>query len=231
MTCPRCRLPRHRGRAPFGVSLALTALLSVLSHPVFADPPPFDAFVSDRVASISNDSYGATVYWRAGHAPLRYPGRVRFEHRHDARPEPLLVILSASCRADAQGRSGTSPRPMQASLTLPMHPDDGAVPSFFSPRYWWRVFTDRVETRTPVTVTIGDGAPHRSALYERHVDWSFARPDIWVWVPASDALRALAAGVDTRVTVVGEDVDITLRLGADRVPVAPARAMARHCVQ
>ena len=198
-----------------GVRAVLAVAVAAASCSVAAERAPFDEFIGERSMMVSNDGYGVWVYWGAEKATLEYPGRTPFKHHLGTEDNDFLVMLEAACRADGKGQGRNDSEPVRA-LSLPMHPDTGDVPSFFTPWYWWRVLRGNEATSTPVTVTVGTGKGHESRLVERHVDWSFARPQLLVRIPPAEAMRALLEGTDTEITVRGHQHAGTVTVGTGK---------------
>ena len=207
----------------------LVAAIAAASASIDADTAPFDQFIGERSITVSSDGYRVWVYWNAEKATLGYPGRTPFKHNPGTEDKDLLVMLEATCRADGRAHGTKGPEPVRANLSLPMHPDTWDVPSFFTPGYWWRVLGGNDATSTSVTATVGTGKGHRSQLVERHVDWSFSHPQLLVWLPPEEAMRALLEGKDTTITVRGEGVHIELEFSANRALGTAAGEMAEHC--
>ena len=212
-----------------GVRAVLAVAVAAASCSVAAERAPFDEFIGERSMMVSNDGYGVWVYWGAEKATLEYPGRIPFKHHLGTEDNDFLVMLEAACRADGKGQGRNDSEPVRANLSLPMHPDTGDVPSFFTPWYWWRVLRGNEATSTPVTVTVGTGKGHESRLVERHVDWSFARPQLLVRIPPAEAMRALLEGTDTEITVRGKGVHIELEFMENRALSKAANQMKKHC--
>ena len=214
-------------RAPPALLAAI--LLATASAAAPAAEPPFDHLIGQTGTVVSNDGYSVWLYWHADRASIEYPGRPGF--RHDAGQDTgyQRILLEAVCRADPRRPGLSGPSPVRANLSLPMHPDDADVPAVLDPRHWWREFAGSAETRTPATITFGDGTAHRTEIFERHVDWSFPRPDVRVAVRADAAIEALLSQAPTTVTVRSRTTRSTLVFSPSPDVARTARAMRRHC--
>ena len=216
-------------RAP--TILLATILLAATSSPALAAEPPFDHLVGQAGTVVSNDGYGAWVYWHADRASIEYHGRSRFRHNAADEANRHRVLLEAVCRADPRRPSLSGPSPIQANLSLPMHPGDADVPAILDPRHWWRTLIGSAETHTPATITIGDGTAHRTEVFERHVDWSFPRPDVRVTITTSAAIQALLSEVPTTITIRTRHTRSTLFFSPNPEVARTAKAMVQHCSQ
>ena len=207
------------------------AVLAVWTQHGAAAAPPFEHLVGEDWTVVSNDGYGLWLYWHAERGTIQYPGRPPFRHDASAPDSQHRVLIEAVCRADPQrsGLSGSSP--IRTNLSLPMHPGDPDVPSILNPWLWWLAATGRSETRTAATVSVGGGVAYPTELFERHVDWSFPRPDVRVIIPAAAALQGLLSHAPILVTVRGGSTRIDLSFSPHPNATRAAKAMLRHCAK
>ena len=190
--------------------------------------PPFAGLGRLEGVSTSNDGYGAWIDWTASAYRLQFPGREPLVSGPGA-GSGLHAGLTAACRADGRGEGHGRPRPLEAHLHLPLHPDQPDVPSVFHPWFWVLVLTVGEREATPVRVSFDGRAAFRSGLVRWRVDWSFPRPDQSVALDPGQALRALASGSPASVLATGPGTRLELRFDPDPGLARAAALMARHC--
>ena len=165
---------------------------------------PFEELSAVDGVVTSNDDYSMWLNWQSEHFRIRYPDHWRtFEQPSDGNGE-LVARLKFHRRADGRREGLAGPAPAAASLELPMHPEAPDVHHVLSARYSWLGITGREYERTPVEVPLPGRPAFNSELVRKRIDYSFARPRLWVHLPAAAVLELFIAGAGTRIDLSGE---------------------------
>ena len=189
---------------------------------------PFSDLYHLAGVSTSNDEHGIAVHWAPAEYSLRFPGRPALQGRGGGRGA-LYAGVAVSCRTDGRSDGYSGPRPLSASLSLPLHPEEPDVYNWLHPWFWVRGLTGGEFVRTPLRVT-GAGGTYATELVRATIDYSVARPSQAVPLRARGVLRALASGDGMRLEAVGAGVRLALAFDPAAAGLRGAAGlMLEHC--
>ncbi len=220
--------------------LAITAVLTMFCTQGLAQGTdrPFADLWRVKGVTVSDNGRGTSLRWPATAYQHQLPGYqvIEWEAGEDIRLKSEIVI---TCRVPDSSSVG---EPLEAELRLPRHPDaqnseeaDEAFKEFLSaaekgfPALFATAFAPEHIERTPVRVDLGGGAAFSSLLVQypdRPSRASVVEPLEPEWM-----LSALVSGIETDMTVDGQEVQGAFRFKPDVGLARAARLMVQHCAE
>ena len=192
---------------------------------------PFAGLYQLDGVSTSNDEYRIWFNWTADRFTIQYPDdRDPFEagmlHADNWAPH-----ITVRCRVDGRAEGFGGPALLDASGSLPMHPDAPDVFGFLSPRFWLTVALFGEFERWPATVSFSAVDPYQTDVTRQRGHYSFARPDISfdAGPTAYVVLERIAAGRGAALSITADRLAVEAHFPERPDLGAAASLMLQYC--